>query len=137
MDAPPSPVDLAVPEDERPALSSVAAGLGLDRMNERQKIRAVSRFFQDHFHYSLNSQGRIARNDRRSPLGQFLTQTRSGHCEYFATATVLLLRQAGVNARYITGYAVQESARHGDTYLVRERHSHAWALVYHSDTAAW
>jgi transglutaminase-like putative cysteine protease len=137
MDAPPSPIDLAVPEDEKPALSSVAAGLGLDRMNERQKIRAVSRFFQDHFHYSLNSQGRIARNDRRSPLGQFLTQTRSGHCEYFATATVLLLRQVGVNARYITGYAVQESARHGDTYLVRERHSHAWALVYHSDTAAW
>jgi len=34
---------------------------------------------------------------------------------------VLLLRQAGVNARYVTGYAVPESERHGDTYLVRER----------------
>jgi len=25
----------------------------------------------------------------------------------------------------------------GDTYLVRERHSHAWALVYYSDTKTW
>jgi hypothetical protein len=71
-------------------------------------------------------------------LGQFLTQTRAGHCEYFATATVLLLRQAGVNARYVTGYAVPESARNGSAYLVRERHCHAWALVYHSeDTKTW
>jgi transglutaminase-like putative cysteine protease len=139
MDAPPArPMDTAVPEEERPVLSDVAAGLGLDQMkDDRQKIRAVSRFFQEHFHYSLTSPGRAGRNDRKSPLGQFLTKTLSGHCEYFATATVLLLRQAGVNARYITGYAVPESARHGDTYLVRERHSHAWALVYHTNTMAW
>jgi transglutaminase-like putative cysteine protease len=137
MDAPPSPADLVVPDDEKPALIEVAASLGLDEMKERQKIHAVSRFFQEHFHYSLNSPGRLGRNDRKSPLGQFLTQTRAGHCEYFATATVLLLRQAGVNARYVTGYAVPESARHGNTFLVRERHCHAWALVYHSDTATW
>jgi transglutaminase-like putative cysteine protease len=137
MDAPPGPMDRLVPEDEKPALSEVAAGLGLGQMNERQKIRAVSRFFQDQFHYSLNSPGRAGRNNTNSPLGQFLTQTRSGHCEYFATATVLLLRQVGVHARYITGYSVPVSARHSDTYLVRERHSHAWALVYHQDTSAW
>ena len=50
---------------------------------------------------------------------------------------MLLLRQAGVYARYVTGFAVPESARRGDTYLVRERHQHAWALVYHSDTHIW
>ncbi len=137
MDAPPGPADLAVPEEERPALIDVAQRLGLDKMTERQKIRAVSRFFQENFHYSLNGPSRIGRNDRKSPLAQFLTNTMSGHCEYFATATVLLLRQAGVKARYITGYAVPESARHGETYLVRERHRHAWALVYHSDTGMW
>ena len=30
----------------------------------------------------------------RTPLAAFLTKTRAGHCEYFATATVLLLREA-------------------------------------------
>ena len=61
-------------------------------------------------------------------------KTKAGHCEYFATATVLLLREVGVRARYVTGYAVPESAREGDNYIIRERHAHAWALVYHSDT---
>jgi hypothetical protein len=106
-------------------------------MSERQKIRAVSRFFQDHFHYSLNVPGGSRRSQQKTALGRFLTETRTGHCEYFATATVLLLRQAKVNARYITGFAVPDSARHGETYLVRERHRHAWALVYHSDNKTW
>jgi hypothetical protein len=43
------------------------------------------------------------------------------------------LRQAGINARYVTGFAVPDSARHGDTYLVRARHAHAWALAYRDD----
>jgi hypothetical protein len=103
-------------------------------MSERQKIRAVSRFFREGFAYSLTVP---ERNNKMTPLALFLTETRSGHCEYFATATVLLLRQAGVSARYATGFIVPESARHGDTYLVRGRHEHAWALVYHSDTRTW
>jgi protein-glutamine gamma-glutamyltransferase len=127
-----------VPEDERPALNEVVARLKLDQMSsERQKIRAISSFFHDNFKYSLNIPISARGNGTNTPLGRFLLQTRSGHCEYFATATVLLLRQAGIRARYITGYAVPESARHGDMYLVRARHSHAWALVYHTDSMTW
>ena len=74
---------------------------------------------------------------RSTEVGFFLTKSHRGHCEYFATATVLLLREAGVRARYVTGYAVKESERHGGTYLVRARDAHAWTLVYHSDTRLW
>jgi uncharacterized membrane protein YecN with MAPEG domain len=139
MDGLPGPMDRVVPEDEQPALKKLVVSLGLNKMTERQKIRAVTRFFQEptnHFRYSLNPRAR--RTDQKTPLGTFLLESHAGHCEYYATATVLLLRQAGVNARYITGYAVPESARHGDTYLIRERHRHAWALVYHAqDTKLW
>lgn len=31
-----------------------------------------------------------------TPLAEFLTRSRSGHCEYFATAAALLLRAAGI-----------------------------------------
>jgi transglutaminase-like putative cysteine protease len=131
MDAPPGPLDWAVPENEKPALRDVAAKLGLEKMTEeRQKIRAVSRFFVDKFTYSLN----VPANARDPTLARFLTRTRAGHCEYFATATVLLLRQAGVSARYVTGYAVPAAARPGQTCLVRERHAHAWALAYDGKT---
>jgi hypothetical protein len=114
-----------VPEVERRTLEHVAADLKLGGMaTDRQKIRAIERFFENDFSYSLY----VPRY--RDPLGFFLTQSHAGHCEYFATATVLLLRQAGVPARYATGYLVRESARHGDTYLVRARDAHAWALAY-------
>jgi transglutaminase-like putative cysteine protease len=135
MDGLPGPTDLVVENNEKPALSEVAASLDLKAMpDERQKIRAVSRFFRENFTYSLAPP---KHDGRWTPLGQFLMKTRAGHCEYFATATVLLLRYAGVRARYVTGYAVPEAAREGDTYLIRERHAHAWALVFHSDSGTW
>ncbi len=131
MDSPPGPLDRDVPQNEIPALQKVAAELGLEKMTgERQKIRAVSRFFLDHFTYSLIVPGNV----HDPTLARFLTGTRAGHCEYFATATVLLLRQAGVSARYVTGYAVPATARPGQTCLVRERQIHAWALAYDGKT---
>jgi uncharacterized membrane protein YecN with MAPEG domain len=138
MDGLPGAMDKGVPDDEKPVLRELVNNLGLTKMTERQKINAVNHFFKEptnHFRYSLNPRARTA--DQTTPLGTFLKQSRAGHCQYYATATVLLLRQAGVYARYITGYAVPESTRHGETYLVRERHKHAWALVYHSDTQLW
>ena len=56
--------------------------------------------------------------------------TRPGHCEFFASATVLLLRAAGLPARYARGYSVHEFSKLEQRYLVRDRHAHAWALVY-------
>ena len=138
LDSPPGPSDQLVPANEKPALEAITSELKLADMPERQKIRAAAAFFKTHsFTYSLSIPNHHFLKNRMTELAWFLTQGRTGHCEYYATATVLLLRQAGVNARYVTGFAVPESARHGDTYLVRERHQHAWALVYHSDTRIW
>jgi len=118
FDSPPCERDLVVPEAEKPVLAELAAELKLARMTEGQKIRAIERFFADpanHFTYSLNAPWQHDRMNQPTALGYFLRQSRSGHCEYFATATVLLLRQAGVRAR----------------------DAHAWALAYHSDTGLW
>jgi transglutaminase-like putative cysteine protease len=134
LDPPPEPLDLSVAENERPILAQIVADLGLKKMSERQMIRALEKYFSG-FTYSLTTSNR--RQSGKTPLGVFLTETRSGHCEYFATATVLLLRQAGIPARYAMGYAAPESAREGKTYLLRERHAHAWALAFHPDTRTW
>lgn len=66
-------------------------------------------------------------------LAEFLLQTRRGHCEYFATATALLLREAGVPTRYAVGFAVLEYSTLERTYVVRARHAHAWTLVWNGD----
>jgi hypothetical protein len=80
------------------------------------------------FRYSL-----ILDGDPEDPLKEFLTQRKTGHCEHFATATVLLLRQMGIPARYVVGYSVQEYSPLLAMYVVRQRHAHAWAMAYLDD----
>jgi hypothetical protein len=63
-------------------------------------------------------------------MESFLLVDRAGHCEYFASASVLLLRGLGIPARYVTGYSVQEYSRLEEAFLVRQRHAHAWAEAY-------
>jgi hypothetical protein len=63
-------------------------------------------------------------------LGDFMLRTRAGHCEYFAAAATLLLRAAGVPARYATGFAVLELSALEGAYLVRARHAHAWTRAW-------
>ncbi len=80
------------------------------------------------FRYSTYTKEREGTN--LTDLANFLLQSRSGHCEYFATATVLLLRKAGIPARYAVGYSVHEG-RH-KKYVVRQRDGHAWCLVHYN-----
>jgi hypothetical protein len=58
------------------------------------------------------------------PAEQFLLATRRGWCVHFATAAVLMLRAAGVPARFVTGYVVPEGAAHSE---ILDRYGHAWA----------
>jgi hypothetical protein len=126
LDSPPTESDLRVPRADAAALSGLARELGLASASPQQVLEIVKRFFRDSFTYSLPS-GDGGR--RRASVREFLFRSREGHCEYFATAAVLLLRTAGIPARYATGYTVQEFSRLEHMYVVRERHAHAWALV--------
>jgi hypothetical protein len=129
--------DLAVPRREKPALDQVISELQLKPQNRKQALRTLSGFFQDtnKFHYSTWQGYGGARATNETPLSRFLLRTRSGHCEYFATATVLLLRQLGIPARYAVGYAVHEGA--GGKYVVRQRDAHAWCLVWNENNGTW
>jgi hypothetical protein len=127
--------DLAVPTNEIPALQQVIAEMKLTGAGEEQKLSAVQNFFADKFTYSLwQGRDKLATTNF-TVLGKFLLQSRSGHCEYFATATVLLLRQLGIPARYAVGYAVHE--KNGPGYVVRGRDAHAWCLVWNSQKNVW
>lgn len=127
LDAAPDPLDLSLPSSLRPALEKVANELALSDHDAGSASRAIAEFFDTRFSYSL---ALSRRNGTPRSLSQFLLEDRRGHCEYFATATVLLLRQAGIPARYATGYAVQEWSSLEQQYLVRKRHAHAWALAW-------
>jgi hypothetical protein len=119
--------DLMVPEKEKPVLTLIQNQLKLTGRPPREIIKRVESFFQKEFRYSLVLTGM---GNKKTPLSDFLMQTRSGHCEYFAAATVLLLRVAGIPARYAKGYSVHEFSRLENQYIVRDRHAHAWTLAF-------
>lgn len=126
-DSPPTEQDLFIPPDERLLFQTVVSELNLLTKSPPDAIRAVATFFTDNFRYSLDL-NRSA--NQLTPLADFLRSQRSGHCEYFATTTVLLLRAAGIPARYASGYTVEEFSPLENLYLVRKRHAHAWVLAY-------
>ncbi len=128
IDGPPGEEDRDIPPAEESALALIAEELKLRSLPPRQAVETVRRFFSEHFSYStyLTSQRRAATNE--TALANFLLRTRSGHCEFFATATTLLLRQAGIPARYAAGYSVREGR--GTKFVVRERHAHSWCLAH-------
>lgn len=140
MDSPPDTStndwDLRVPTNEVPALDQAASELSLPHhASDSEKRLAVQQFFARNFTYS-SWQGPPRRSTNFvTPLTRFLVTTRAGHCEYFATATVLLLRKLGIPARYAVGYSVHEVS--GSGYVIRERDAHAWCLVWNGRTKTW
>ena len=127
-DSPPGPGDLAMPEEEAPLVRRIAGELGLARRPPAKALGALGDYFAKDFRYSLYQATEGVNGV--SPVARFLTETHAGHCEFFATSSVLLLRAAGIPARYAVGYSVQEYSRLQRSYLVRQRHAHAWALAY-------
>ena len=129
-------LDLTVPTNEAPALKQVISEMKItDADNEQAKLQTVEKFLFDKFTYSTWQGNDKKATTNATPLTRFLLASRSGHCEYFATATVLLLRQLGIPARYAVGYAVHETS--GSGYVVRERDAHAWCLAWNSATKSW
>jgi hypothetical protein len=127
--------DLAPSPKETAALDQVISELQLRGKSQEVAMRTLSGFFRDKFTYSLWQEFGKAGSANETPLGRFLLRTHRGHCEYFATATVLLLRELGFPARYAVGYAVHEGT--GGKYVVRQRDAHAWCQVWDPAEGLW
>ena len=117
--------DLFLPEsDVMDQVKNLARSLDLSGRSPWADLTVLGRFFRENFTYSLKPD---RAGGKGSPLVRFLFHSKTGHCEYFATASVLLLRAAGIPARYVFGYLARTGE--GGWTPVRERHAHAWVLA--------
>ncbi len=73
----------------------------------------------------------------------FLTVTKEGYCVQFASSVALLLREAGIPARYVEGYVASEFTRINDRNndfdwrsIVKDEDAHAWVEVWY-DGIGW
>jgi transglutaminase-like putative cysteine protease len=102
------------------------------RVTEREKYafakaRSLERHLRADYRYSLELKGRPGSAD---PLAVFLFESRAGHCEYFATAMAVMLRQAGIPARLVNGFRTGEYNALGDAWVVRQYDAHSWVEAY-------
>jgi protein-glutamine gamma-glutamyltransferase len=124
---------LQLPEELHPDVRIVAAEIFEGTSTSAEKMRAVVSFFQDNFEYQLGV--RIPGHADR--LAWFLTHKPPAHCEYFATATAILLRLEGIPTRYVTGFHVNERNHISGNWIARRRDAHAWVEAYDEQQRRW
>ena len=67
----------------------------------------------------------------------FVANRHRGHCQTFATAMALLLREVGVPTRFVTGFLGGEIGAFGRYVLVRGQNVHAWVEAWCGPSKGW
>jgi hypothetical protein len=109
-----------------PEMAALAARVVAGAASPRERAAALERHFHAEYEYTLDFVG----HQSRTPLEDFLFRFRSGHCEYFASAMVLLLRSQGIAARLATGFLGGDYNPLEGYYIVRQYNAHAWVEAY-------
>jgi transglutaminase-like putative cysteine protease len=123
----PSALDLTVPPSLSRRLRDLALAWTAGAEGDRARAQALERHLRQDFAYALE-RPRVPRG--QSVLLDFLLVHREGHCEFFASAFVVLARVLGIPARLVAGYRVVEHNGFGGYAVVRAKHAHAWAEAY-------
>lgn len=80
------------------------------------------------FKYSL-----APSKDRRpnaEPIEDFVSNHKTGHCQYFASTMAMMLRSMRIPSRIILGFRPGDFNETGMFFVVRQRHAHAWVEAY-------
>lgn len=113
---------------ERAAVTDFAAGTfaEYEAVDDFSRAQALESKLKTKFRYTLEQNP----TPGVEPVYDFLFNIKSGHCEYFASAFVVLCRSAGMPARLVGGYRGGDLNDMGDFYQITQTNAHAWAEVY-------
>lgn len=119
------------------AVDELAASLTEGLTSDMDKALAIERYFTE-AGYVYDAAYEKAEGEN---IEDFLLTTHRGVCYEYATAMTLLCRSAGLPARYVQGYSLNETY-HGNTsrysqwegrdtnYVIKARDAHAFPEVY-------
>lgn len=102
-------------------------------LSSSEKVNLIEYYVQNAAAYDLSTPRMPT--DHNDFAQWFLEDSDTGYCVHFATAATVLLRAAGIPARYVEGYAL--SCEAGKGIAVSNKKAHAWAEYYDSSINAW
>lgn len=116
----------ALPEHTRAYAREVLAQIRADAVTPAQLAEKIREYVQNSAQYDT----RVSRmpEDGADFVQWFLEESDRGYCIHFASSAAVLLRAAGIPARYVTGYVVDTQP--GAATAVRGEHAHAWVEYY-------
>jgi len=91
------------------------------------KAQAIQSFLAANYTYATNA---LAAPSDKDAVTYFLLDSKRGYCDIFASAMVVMARQAGIPARWATGFAPGEYDPDDGVYHVKSKDRHAWAELY-------
>jgi len=111
---------------QRDKVRELALSLTVGIYGDYEKAEALERYFYNgEFTYDAEF------DPKSKAVGYFLFESKRGTCSDFATAMTVMAREAGLHARYVEGYAVEErDASYANGYIIRVKHAHAFPEVY-------
>jgi transglutaminase-like putative cysteine protease len=109
---------------------SVLRDAQVDEADSLERALALERHFRFSNLYRYSLQLDFDRDQRLDPIEDFVVNHHTGHCEYFASALVLMLRSQGIPARIAIGYKGGEFNMLGQYFVVRQKHAHAWVEAW-------
>jgi len=116
---------LQLPKLDR-RVQTLATQIASERTNNYDRARAIEKYLQTKFGYTLELPTRVAAD----PIANFLFERKEGHCEYFASAMAVMLRAIGIPSRVVNGLHGDEFNQVSGSYLVRARQAHSWVEAY-------
>ena len=131
----PTPEERLEPVIDNPEVREIAerilrdAGIEADPLErpvdeDARAVAALENFLTGGgFRYTLET---LSAPPGRDPIEWFLSDTREGHCEYYASSLALMCRTVGINARVITGFVATDYNDTTESYIVRASNAHAW-----------
>lgn len=124
---------LTLPEDTEAGARELLAPVLEGLTSRSDKAHAIGEFVRQTAVYDKNTEP--------MPEGGgdfalwFLREAETGYCVHYATAATVLLRAAGIEARYVSGYQI--SLHSGEEKTATGENAHAWVEYYEPGLNAW
>ena len=109
-----------------PRVQRLADSLTAGLMTRIDRARAIERYLSTELAYTLE----LPNSRADATVEGFLFRRRAGHCEYFSTAMVMLLRSAGIPSRNVTGFLGGEWNDYGGYLAVTGNEAHSWVEAW-------
>ncbi|OPJ59382.1 transglutaminase-like domain-containing protein [Clostridium oryzae] len=116
--------DLQLPSSVTQRTVDLVYKLTKNCTNTGEKIERIREYLQNNYKYTLDAS---YLPENRDFVDYFLFEDKKGYCVHFATAMTVMYRIAGIPARFVEGYKMDDSMEKQGIYTVTNAQAHAWS----------